>query len=233
MIPRRIHQTSRTKLLTFEERQHRRRIRRILPDWQLDLWDDADNDRLVSELFPGYYPAYSQIKYGVAKSDIARICYLLKYGGFYLDTDYKLLRPFGDDLLSRSCILPVSRSENLLSPEFRVCNSILASEPGHPFWKQFIDFIFQESKIGDISEENIEKITGPEGLTDCFLKYKGSFTDIYLPPRNDFHPPVIYKGLTWKRGLNSYGVHLCWGSWRSKGILKRMKSVVVRKITCF
>jgi mannosyltransferase OCH1-like enzyme len=49
MIPKLIHQTSASKDISFEERQLQKRLRRILPDWELKLWDDADNESVGAE----------------------------------------------------------------------------------------------------------------------------------------------------------------------------------------
>ena|ERR1700730_19162909 len=66
MIPKLIHQTSASKDISFEERQLQKRLRRILPDWELKLWDDADNAKLVLRTFPAYYSSYDRLRKGVA-----------------------------------------------------------------------------------------------------------------------------------------------------------------------
>ena len=103
MIPKLIHQTSASKDISFEERQLQKRFRRFLPDWELKLWDDADNANLILRTFPAYYSAYNKLRKGVAKADIARIVYMYVYGGFYFDTDYKLLRSVGRHFTKHLC----------------------------------------------------------------------------------------------------------------------------------
>jgi mannosyltransferase OCH1-like enzyme len=233
MIPKLIHQTSASKDISFEERQLQKRLRRILPDWELKLWDDADNAKLVLRTFPAYYSSYDRLRKGVAKADIARITYMYVYGGFYLDTDYKLFRRIGDDILRNTCVLPISRNNDPRSPEFRVCNSVLGSTPNYQFWRDFVCHIFENQNVDLVDEYNLEKITGPEGLTNFYLENLSRYPEIHLPRRNSFHPLITCRGLSYEKGHSSYGAHLCWGSWRTKNLAKRIKTMAVRKITCF
>ena len=233
MIPKLIHQTSASKDISFEERQLQKRFRRFLPDWELKLWDDVDNANLLLRTFPAYYAAYNKLKKGVAKSDIARILYMYVYGGFYFDTDYKLLRRIEDDILRNTCVLPISRNNDTNSPEFRVCNSVLGSTPNYPFWKDFVCHIFETQDVDRVDEYNIEKITGPEGLTKFYVENINRYPEIHLPRRNSFHPLITFRGLSYEKGHSSYGAHLCWGSWRTKDLARKIKTMAVRKITCF
>jgi hypothetical protein len=70
-------------------------------------------------------------------------------------------------------------------------------------------------------------------LTKFYVRNRSQYPEIYLPPRNAFHPLITYKGLSWEKGHSSYGAHLCWGSWRTKDPLRKAKTLIVRKITCF
>ena len=88
MIPKIIHQTARTKDISWEENVLVRRMQNKLKGWTYMFHDDDDNDRLVKTYFPEYYNVFSSISKGVAKADIARLIYLYVYGGFYFDTDY-------------------------------------------------------------------------------------------------------------------------------------------------
>jgi mannosyltransferase OCH1-like enzyme len=233
MIPKIIHQTSRTKNLSSEEERLRRRIRRIMPDWQLNIWDDADNLEIVRKFFPAEFDKFNSLRRGVVKADIARCVYLFAYGGLYIDTDYKILKPIDDEILSHQCVLPVSRSDDQSSPEFRICNSVMLSMPSHPFLKAFLGQIFSCPYLEKLPENLVEKVTGPEGLTKFYLENKSSYPDIYVPPRKFFHPLITMKGLSYDHRYSSYGAHLCWGSWRSKGLLRNAKTYLTRKISSF
>jgi mannosyltransferase OCH1-like enzyme len=226
MIPKVIHQTA--KILTPEEKRIQRRLTNNLVGWEYRFWSDADNEQLVSAKFPKYRSIFNSIRRGVVKADIARYAYLAVFGGFYFDTDYKLTRGIDDTILDHRCILPVSRNTHNL---FRLGNAVMGSEPEHPFWLDFLHYIFQTTGLSETPEHMIEKVTGPEGLTDFFLARREKYRDIYLPSTQMFHPPITRFGLGFKATPETLGAHLCWGSWRSMGVLGKTHMIFIRKIT--
>lgn len=233
MIPRIIHQTAPTSNLTWEERALRRRISRLLPDWDARLWTDKDNRQIVAAHFPQHLRAYDAIMRGVVKADIARLVYMHVFGGFYLDTDYKLLRPFDDELRSCTCILPIERGE-LGNSSFRLGNAVFASEAAHPFWRDFINFIFESNipnaKSGALAAgpaiDHVVAVAGPLALTRFYVAHRARYSGITLPEIIEFHPNQINK-----RDRSTYGIHLCWGSWRGKKSVKWLKNQVRRKLS--
>ena len=147
-----------------------RRMRSVLHDWEYRLWDDADNERLVAAHFPRYLHRYRRIERGVVRADIARCMYLAVHGGFYFDTDYKILAPIDNQFLVSACVLPISRGaiENLV--ELRLGNAVMGSQPGYPFWTDFLSSLFAGDALDALAENKIEKTTGPEGLTTFFVE---------------------------------------------------------------
>jgi mannosyltransferase OCH1-like enzyme len=226
MIPRIIHQTSRG--LTPEEVRLAQRLRTLLPHWEYRIWNDEENETLVGDQFPLYLSTFRSIKRGVVKADIARYLYMFAFGGFYFDTDYKLLHPIDDGMLSHSCVLPVSRNSGSL---FRLGNAVLGSEPKHPFWKDFVERVFSHARLSDLAEADVEKTTGPEGLTSFYLERSDLYRDVFLPPREVFHPLTTYMGFAFQGGAATVGVHLCWGSWRKRSPFRNLRGVAVRKLT--
>ncbi len=229
MIPKIIHQTS--KQLTAEEARLGGRLREMLPGWEYRLWSDDANDELVREHFPQYRAAFQSIRRGVVRADIARYLYLYAHGGFYFDTDYKLLAPISDTLLDQACVLPVSRGH--ATDALRIGNAVLGSEPRHAFWGDFVDSIFAAGGLSELEESRVEKITGPEGLTDFFLCSRQRYPDILLVEREVFHPQLTRLGFSFAGTSKTVGAHLCWGSWRTKSMLGRSRAIAVRKLTSF
>jgi mannosyltransferase OCH1-like enzyme len=228
MIPKIIHQTSKT--LTPEEDRLGRRMRRILRGWEYRFWTDTENESLVEERFPEYLSIFRRIRRGVIKADIARYMYLLAFGGFYFDTDYKVLRFIDDETLSHACVLPISRGDKT---SFRLGNAVMGSKPGHPFWTDFIEHIFSTVGLIDLAESKIEDVTGPDGLTRFYVARKQMYRDIYLPEKPIFHPAHSCRGFLYEREPMTVGVHLSWGSWRTKNPLKAVVRFTRRKITSF
>ena len=87
-----VHQTAPTRSLTAEERRLGVRNQALMPGWKFHLYDDEDNRRIMWEAFPEFAGEFQKIKRGVVRSDIARCVYLYHFGGWYLDTDYKIIR---------------------------------------------------------------------------------------------------------------------------------------------
>lgn len=228
MIPNVIYQTARTKPLVGETAILQNRAKKILKGWSFTVFDDIDNQRLINDWFPDYANRFSKIKRGVIKADIARLVYVFAFGGFYIDTDYKVLRNF-DFLRNFRCVLTISGDDDISSDGFLVCNSFLASESGHPLWRDFLDHIFSQD-IEELPENRIEEVTGPVGLTRFFKDRMHLYQDVYLTPRKKFAPRISHFGLWYDTSGNPYGAHICFGSWRSKSPIRSLKDVIVKKI---
>lgn len=231
LIPKIIHQTAPTKNLSWEERRLTGRMLTMLKGWQYHFWDDNDNERFVAGHFPQYVDQYRRIKRGVVKADLARYMYLYVRGGFYFDTDYKLLAPIGEDILSKACVLPVSRGDARNPSTMRLGNAVMGSVPRHAFWSDFLRELFNTGKLENLPEDRIEKTTGPEGLTDFFLSRREKYTDVFLAPRSLFHPPLTTANFSYQASSDTIGAHLCWGSWRTKNVLRLARNVFTRKLT--
>ena len=227
MIPKIIHQTARTKDISWEENVLVRRMQNKLKGWTYMFHDDDDNDRLVKTYFPEYYNVFSSISKGVAKADIARLIYLYVYGGFYFDTDYKLIKEIPDWMLEKKQLLMESRNS---ADEYKLGNAVLGSAPNGAFYKDFIECIFKKEELLHLHENRVEWVTGPEALTEFYIKNKDKYKDdVTIIPREYFNPPILKHGLQIKKTKNTIGVHYCWGSWRSGSFLKRIYIFCKRK----
>jgi mannosyltransferase OCH1-like enzyme len=231
MIPKIIHQTAPTKNLSWEERRMTSRMTSILKGWEYVFWDDSDNDRLVAQYFPQFIERYRQIKRGVVRADLARCMYLYVHGGFYFDTDYKILAPIGDDILAKNCVLPISRGSTNEMSSVRLGNAVMGSAPRHPFWHDFLDDLFSSGSLGNLTEDRIEKTTGPEGLTRFFFQNHHNYADVFLPAREIFHPQLTAANFSYEMSDKTIDAHLCWGSWRTKQIPRLARNICTRKIT--
>ena len=235
MIPKLLHQTARSKILSWEEERLSRRLRRMNPAWAYRRWDDADNLGLIHEYFPHYAGRYEAIPFGVARSDVARYIYMHAFGGFYLDTDYKMLRPLSDELRASACIIPLEGADPQFEPATPdypgLGNAFMGSVPGHPFWSRLIDHIFEVRKPHLLVRgEDVIPATGPEAMTRFYLAHADDFPDIDLPAKPLFYPAMHLLGTRIDATPQTYGVHLHWGSWRNKSLNVAARTVVRRKI---
>jgi len=231
MIPKIIHQTAKTKDISWEERRLVDRMRSKLSDWKYMFHDDNDNEQLVKRYFPKFLEKYRAIPQGVAKADISRLIYMYVYGGFYFDTDYKLYQRIPEWMLEKEQLLMESRDNPL---EYKLGNAILASEPGGSFYKGFIEHIFNSEELSNLRENRVELVTGPEALTNYYMQNKSMYEkDVTIISRNYFNPPIVFHGLIIQTSKDSLGAHLCWGSWRSGSLIKRIFIFIKRKIQAF
>ncbi len=223
VIPKILHQTAKSKTLTWEERKLVDRAKRLLPGWQFRLWDDDENSQLMAEHFPQHFQAYEQISRGVMKADIARLLYMHAFGGVYMDTDYKLFTGFDDRFLAASCIFGVERGEfetvgqePTISNDVKLGNAFFAAQRGHPFFSAMINGIFEKAPFVDLSDWELMTTSGPQGLSKFFLANLSIYRDIEIRSQSVFFPDSRFTGLSNHINDDTIGAHLCWGSWRSK-----------------
>ncbi|KIQ25870.1 hypothetical protein XcmpCFBP7700_06610 [Xanthomonas campestris] len=231
MIPHQFHLTAPSKQLLWEERRIQARLQRLLPGWTCNVWDDADNSALMRRAFPELADRFEAIRFGVMKADIARCAYMHVYGGFYFDTDYKLLRTLGPDVLTQACVLPVEEG----APDnaaFKIGNAVFGSEAGHPFWRAFIEHIFS-AHAPELLEDHrqIPMMSGPRGMTRFYNANGAQFAGIVFPARDAFHPDRTWFGLGHRGGATAVGSHLCWASWRGKSPRRAVTNYLRRKLS--
>lgn len=222
-VPKIIHQTWKDTVIPKEWVPYQEKVKALHPDWEYRLWTDNDNDRFIQEHYPDLFPIYQKYPKPVMKADVIRYAIMDKIGGFYLDLDYEMLKPFD---LEGSVILPMSREKAMGDADDRIGNCILASEPGHVFWKAVIrDLIDDPFDIGT-DEIDVEKATGPLLLTKVY--FGRSWEDIVTPSRPLFHPPSPRKEKAYRAILDkgiAYGIHHAHGSWRQPQWKKFLKKV--------
>ena len=237
MIPKIIHQTARTKHLSWEERRLAARLRTMLPGWRYRLWDDADNLALMRDQFPEYAAAYDAIPFGVAKADVARYAYLHAEGGFYFDTDYKLLRPVDRAVSELRCVIPLEFARGVPRPPENLVdyaylgNSVMGSAAGFGFWRELLRYIFEEKRPERLKDgAEVVYVTGPGALSRFYHENRARFPDIALPDKNLFHPDIRHLAIVTSADARTYGVHLNWGSWRGKPIATAARNLLRRKL---
>ena len=237
MIPAVIHQTAKSTL-SWEERRLCKRLRKLLPDWEYRFWDDRGNEQLIATHFSRYLRSYQKILKGVIRADIARYAYLYVYGGFYFDTDYKLVGTIDDNIrrfpvvvgieeLPRT-LLDSSGKEVRLGLKFG--NAIMGSFKGYPLWRNFICHIFESFPLHSLDEDDIVPHTGPRGLSNYYLANRGEYPEVTIFSQQVFYPDIALNKLWDRFDSETIGAHLCWGSWRHKNVGLRVRNEVRRKL---
>ena len=141
-IPHILHQSWRTRRAVPRGLMPAvRSWKRIQPQWERRFWSDADNRALCASHFPWLLREYDRLT-GIQRADVSRYQYMHVFGGVYADLDVELLRPLRPLLRSQrrhnaSVVLgqePLAHAVLLEGKRRQVCNAVLASVPGHPFW---------------------------------------------------------------------------------------------------
>lgn len=214
MIPEIIHQTWKTSELPENSRNWHDQIKELHPNWKIILWTDEDNYRLVNEHFPGLAYIYNSLQFDIMRVDLVRYMYMAIFGGYYLDLDYELFKPFDATISNADLLLPISkqsRNKTILG------NSIFGSVPGHAFWLDVLDAVAGKAPFRKIfNKHEVLKLTGPNFISDIYFeapeKYNGS-----LVPKSIFHPDSSFvKRKNYQNTLmqtGTRGIHHCQRSW--------------------
>ncbi|KAF0728293.1 hypothetical protein Ae201684P_007933 [Aphanomyces euteiches] len=192
-IPRLIHQSWKNIDYIpdkFEPWMHSWRVKN--PTFDYMFWDDDDNLKLFEVHFPQYYPMARQLR-KIHLADMTRYALLYRYGGVYADLDFESLASF-EDLLHYDLFLsyePFVHSVLLEgASEPVLCNAILASRPGHPFWIEVLDRIKTMFETSD--DRDPVSLTGPRMVQGTVSARHGNLTDIALLSEEYFYPDVAY-----------------------------------------
>lgn len=218
MIPKIIHQTS--KSLSWEEKYLTSKSKRLMPDYDFKMWSDEDNHNLVKKYFPQYVGDYENLWHGVIRADIARCLYLYEYGGIYCDTDYKFFNPPSESFLKSSLVLGVEDEANAAINAVKYGNAFFASEKGFSLWLPFLESAFERLRNG---EKNILYIAGPHALSLFLAQHPEYLQGALVYPQEDIYPDFRLFRTDFIRRGGAVGGHLCWGGWRNKPILQKIK----------
>ncbi|MBM4310813.1 MAG: hypothetical protein FJ119_07695 [Deltaproteobacteria bacterium] len=241
-IPAILHQTWKTADIPRGFEKYAASWRRLNPGWRYHLWTDQDCRSFVRERYPAFLALYDSYTSSISRADAARYLLLHHYGGLYADLDSECLRPF-DSLLrgSPGCIIgcePRLHAERLYGRSRLVCNAVLLSAPGHPFWEHVLSVL-----VSSAQEKSVIETTGPVMLDRALGSYPGH--DVSIVADSVFCPLVDLKNSrlrltpTEKRCHKemlrlhrfpdaSYAVHYWAGTWYRRGIAGKLVRLATR-----
>jgi mannosyltransferase OCH1-like enzyme len=220
MIPKIFHFCSRD--YSWEERKIIEKTRKRAPNWQIIEWTDNDNDAFVREQYPAFADRYFNMPKNVMRVDIMRCLYIHYYGGVYIDTDYIISKNPDETLLDSTILLGIEENVNqAIGGHCKYGNAFLASIPKLDFWLEFIDSAFDRYEAG---EKNIVYIAGPHALSK-FLVDNPAYNELVTPLEQEvIYPDFNWHKITTNNRPDTFGAHLCWGSWRNKPTIQKVKN---------
>ena len=179
--------------------------KKLLPEYELRLWDetsfDIDSSDFVRE-------AYRAGKFAFV-SDYVRLCALKEYGGVYLDTDIEVIRSFDPLLCGRGAVFGFESGE-------KVMTAFMAARPEHPIIHAFLSCY--EGRVFDAAEPepNTVLLTGvlkDRGLVlNNTMQLLGEDTAVF--PLDYFQAYDFSKALLCVTE-HTCTIHRCFGSWCS------------------
>lgn len=195
----------------------------VMPDWQIIGWTDANvkdliRDRKWDRVLEWGYADKKRLGF---LSDLVRYTALVEYGGFYVDTDVEILKPF-DVFLDYP---------NVFGYIFDalVGTAVIGAEQGSHIYRDLLEILY--SKFESEQKLSVSNVYVTEYLlknTDGFLlNGKNKKYDDFIIFRKD-----VFE--RWSSDKNAgYSWHHCYGSWRRKsggGYKQILKALLGKRI---
>ena len=201
--------------------------KRILPDYELVLWDtkrfDLSSSKWVQQ-------AFEMKKYAFA-ADYIRMYALYHYGGIYLDSDVEVLKPF-DDLLHLPYFIGQENTPSGIEA------ATIGSEKGWPLAKLMLDRYDSKNFKGKDGHMDLRAL--PYMLRRC-IEFNYQYKVIESPAQFDFNEDVInvfpvdyFSPKEWSNGRitispNTYSIHHFVASWISKPAKRRSGRIALKE----
>jgi len=236
-IPRRIHQTWKTRYVPTHLGEYVRSWRREHPDWAYHFWTDELAVRFVHRYHRWFLRCFEGYANDVMRADALRYLLLFEFGGVYADLDYECYRSFlpltcGTDLLlawewsgvpdqatGQATALHVDVLREWAQTDNTLGNAVIASCAGHPLWLAMLHRMMREHP-GPISQPNraIWHLTGPAFLTRVLLEnirvhWRVRLLDQSVLYPIPWHPPVVNDGYRASDFPLAFGAHHWAGTW--------------------
>ena len=164
------------------------------PGWSFWLWTDEDNRRLIAEHYPQFLAMYDGYDLPIKRIDAARIFYLHRFGGIYMDLDFACLRPFD--------ALTAPWNDAIFSYQYpsrfhpgAIANNFMAGPPQHPFWSHAIHGLTTQA------HRPLLMAAGPNFITNWIALYQKQLEKRGVPDDHItvYKMPTIYSA-GWRAG---------------------------------
>jgi mannosyltransferase OCH1-like enzyme len=161
----------------------------INADYDCRLWNEEAAYSFLEEYFEGeILSLFKRSTIPAFKSDLIRYALLFIFGGLYVDTDMKALRPLSPSLPRRARLIVtyVDREDKGLPVIIK--NDFLAARPGNEIFLSLLDGICRNCEAAAKSRKpyNIHSISGPTLLKSAILsRANEEFGSVLAIPRLD------------------------------------------------
>ncbi|OFY85781.1 MAG: hypothetical protein A3F72_21645 [Bacteroidetes bacterium RIFCSPLOWO2_12_FULL_35_15] len=206
-----------------EYQQYIKEWKELNPGYKIIRWDESNSPMDISYLKKAY-----KNKKWANMSNLVRFYALIKHGGFYLDTDIKLIKPL-DIFLKEKCFLGFEEGGENESDVFWVNNAVIGAVKNHSFIKKCFDTIIK--KYEGVEEANL---SAPRIVTQILKDQWGltkygyqKLKNITLFPSSYFYPihySECYKINEFEKYIDdtTVAVHMWGRSWLTQSELLKM-----------
>jgi mannosyltransferase OCH1-like enzyme len=209
-----------------EETYFLHQMRKMNPDFQHMFFDGNDVAKFFETNYPEYYITYKRLPVFIQKLDFFRYLAIYHYGGFYFDMDINPHIPLDNAILNHSAVFPVDEYADAKScnhirmkslckngQKFLLGQYAFGCTARHPFMKQLVDeihgnlekYINGYNRIKSNGPASMHlyvfKTTGPDFLTDCYVKSD-----------NKQHIYILSNGR--RQVFGDYATHNYIGTWK-------------------
>lgn len=177
--------------------EYMKKMRQMNSSFEHIFFNGEDIEHFFKTNYLEYYKTYKDLPFFIQKLDFFRYVAIYHYGGFYFDMDVEPYKPLDESILNHSAVFPIDEYANaidcqnprmnsycLVGQNFLLGQYAFGAVAKHPFMKVLVDKIHQNTenyiKIAkqiNPSKKNdihyfVYKTTGPDFVTDCYVKYK-------------------------------------------------------------
>jgi len=195
------------------------KFRKKLPDWDIIVHNEVSCVKAVRK-YPEIWEIYKNAPKPIHKVDIARLCIVNQYGGFYMDLGMYLQKSL-NEINDPSHDLIIF-SEQDLDPEgkknqgIRIYNSVFGSSSNSPYLRLCLDIIKERfrSNIKKFSNDAIWG-TGPDVVSTALYYIDPSYTlkgGLSVYDDRSIRKKVFDK----HNEVNKIFIHRGLGSWKKK-----------------
>jgi len=147
VIPLNIYLTWGTKKLPEKMLANVNRMKKLNPEFNVQLYDDNDCRKFIQNNFPeDILTAFNTLKPGAYKADLWRLCILYINGGIYIDIKFNSINNFKFIALTEKEHLVLDRPNAWKKGEIGLHNALLVAKPKNILFLRCINKISENVK---------------------------------------------------------------------------------------
>jgi hypothetical protein len=162
LIPKKIYQSWKTKTLPEKMGKLVERTKQMNPEYDYELWDDADCRKFLLDNFgQNYADAFDILIPGAFKCDFWRYAVLYINGGIYMDLDMTPEIPFREILRDNDEFVSIVDMKAVFRPRCAIYQAFIACRPKHPVMLASLQIAFNNIVTRRYEVFENLSITGP------------------------------------------------------------------------